>query len=228
METTMNSLEQKYTEAKAEWDAIENSPAPVFFVGAATCGRAAGAGDKAHALRAELADKNIQAKVLEVGCLGPCYLEPPVIVHKPGAPKVCYGNVTPEIVLDIPHHHALGNDPCGQWALGKLGEGTVDGIADLSEHPVMAKQVRRIFRNCGIIDPENLGHYLARDGYRGFLHALETGPEKTLEEVMKSGLRGRGGAGFPTAKKWEFCRNTPSDKRYLICNCSEGDPGFRS
>ena len=98
MEITMNSLEQKYTEAKAEWGTIEGSPVPVFFVGAATCGRAAGADEVLKALRDELAGKGIEAKVLEVGCLGPCYLEPLVIVHKPGAPRICYGNVTPESV----------------------------------------------------------------------------------------------------------------------------------
>lgn len=225
METVMNTPEQHYALAKAEWDAIEKSDCPVFFIGAATCGRAAGAGDVLKVLRDEIAAKGLQAKVVEVGCLGPCYLEPLVIVHKPGAPKICYGNVGPEKILDILHNHALGTDPCKQWALGKMDEGELDGIPNLSDHPVMHKQVRRIFRNCGIIDPENFNHYLAREGYRGFLHALEIGPEKTLEEVKQSGLRGRGGAGFPTFKKWEFCRNTPAEKRFLICNCSEGDPG---
>lgn len=221
----MNALEQKYAEATAEWQNIENSAFPVFFVGAATCGRAAGAGEVLKALRDEISRCEIQAQVIEVGCLGPCYLEPLVIVHKPGSPRICYGNVGPETMLDILHKHALGDDPCRQWAIGTVDEGCIDGIPALSDHPVMYNQVRRIFRNCGIIDPENVNHYLARDGYRGFVRALEIGPEKTLEEVKNSGLRGRGGAGFPTFKKWEFCRNTPSEKRYLICNCSEGDPG---
>ncbi|RKY08317.1 MAG: NADH-quinone oxidoreductase subunit NuoF, partial [Planctomycetota bacterium] len=79
--------------------------------------------------------------------------------------------------------------------------------------------------NCGIIDPENMEHSLARDGYRGFLRALEIGPDKTLEEVKASGLRGRGGAGFPTWRKWQFCRNSPGETKYLICNADEGDPG---
>ena len=74
-----------------------------------------------------------------------------------------------------------------------MEEGGAEGIPALADHPVMFNQVRRIFRNCGIIDPENFNHYLARNGYRGFLHALEIGPEKTLDEVRKSGLRGRGG-----------------------------------
>ncbi|HOH28822.1 MAG TPA: NADH-quinone oxidoreductase subunit F, partial [Candidatus Hydrogenedentes bacterium] len=221
----MNVLEQQYKEATAEWDRIEHSAVPVFFVGAATCGRAAGAGEVLQALRDEIAKVNIQAQVIEVGCLGPCYLEPLVIVHKPGAPRICYGNVGPQQIVTLLHKYALGGDPCPQWALGVMGDSEANGIPKLSEHPVMRHQVRRIFRNCGIIDPEKFTHYLARDGYRGFLHALEIGPEKTLEAVKNSGLRGRGGAGFPTFKKWEFCRNSPGEKRFLICNCSEGDPG---
>ncbi len=225
MESTMNALEQQYTAAKAEWNRLEHSESPVFFVGAATCGRAAGAGEVLSALRAEIARRHMEAQVIEVGCLGPCYLEPLVIVHKPGAPRICYGNVGPQQILSILDKHVLGDDPCAQWALGVLDDDQANGIPKLSDHAVMRHQVRRIFRNCGIIDPENFNHYLARDGYRGFLHALEIGPEKTLEEVKNSGLRGRGGAGFPTFKKWEFCRNSSGEKRFLICNCSEGDPG---
>ena len=221
----MNALGKKYADAVAEWEGIENSAVPVFFVGAATCGRAAGAGEVLDTLRAEIEKEGIEAQVIEVGCLGPCYLEPLVIVHKPGAPRICYGNIGPEKILDILYKHALGDDPCKQWAIGSMDDGIATDIPALSDHPVMFNQVRRIFRNCGIIDPENLNHYFARNGYRGFLHALEIGPEKTLDEVRKSGLRGRGGAGFPTFKKWEFCKNTPAEKRFLICNCSEGDPG---
>lgn len=224
-EATMNVLEQLYTDAKAEWDRLEHSDVPVFFVGAATCGRAAGAGEVLKTLRDEIDKNSIKAQVIEVGCLGPCYLEPLVIVHKPGAPRICYGNVGPQQIRDILHKHALGDDPCAQWALGVMDDAAANGIPKLSDHEVMRHQVRRIFRNCGIIDPENLNHYLARDGYRGFLQALEIGPEKTLEAVKASELRGRGGAGFPTFKKWEFCRNSPGEKRFLICNCSEGDPG---
>jgi NADH-quinone oxidoreductase subunit F len=221
----MKFLEQHYTEAIAEWRELDQSGRPLFFVGAATCGRAAGAGDVLQCLEEELAALKLDAKVIEVGCLGPCYLEPLVIVHKPGAPRICYGNVGPAEIKEILHKHVLGGDPCKQWALGRMDDGEANGIPSLHEHPVMYRQVRRIFSNCGIIDPANLKHYLARDGYRGFLRALEIGPEAVLEEVKNSGLRGRGGAGFPTFKKWEFCRNTPAEKRYLICNCSEGDPG---
>lgn len=220
-----NPLEQVYAEASEEWQRLEQSEQPVFFVGAATCGRAAGAGEVLDCLHEKIAQSQLPARVIEVGCLGPCFLEPLVIVQKPGAPQVCYGNVGAEEMASIFDRFVLGGDPCGQWALGKIGAEVLDGIPNLDEHPVMKRQVRRILRNCGLIDPENVRHYLARDGYRGFLHALEIGSDKTLEEVKNSGLRGRGGAGFPTWRKWEFCRNVPSETRYLICNADEGDPG---
>jgi NADH:ubiquinone oxidoreductase subunit F (NADH-binding)/ferredoxin len=148
-----------------------------------------------------------------------------VIVHKNGAPRVCYANIGPDEIIQILEKYVLGNDPCVQWALGKMTPGRLDGIKDFNEHPMMRRQVRNILRNCGLIDPENVHHYLARDGYRGFLQALEIGPDKTLEEVKKSGLRGRGGAGFPTWRKWQFCRDAPGGTKYLICNADEGDPG---
>ncbi|MHC4160401.1 MAG: NADH-quinone oxidoreductase subunit F, partial [Planctomycetota bacterium] len=221
----MSSLQQVTTKAQKQWQQLQESKTPVFFVGAATCGRAAGAADVLDCLKKKIKTKAIDVKVIEVGCLGLCYLEPIVIVHKPGVPRICYGNVGPEQVISILENHVLGDDPCSRWALGKMDEGKLDGIGDFNEHPMIRRQIRNILGKCGQIDPENINHYLANDGYKGFLRALQLGPDKTLEEVKASGLRGRGGAGFPTWQKWQFCRKTPSDKRYLICNADEGDPG---
>jgi len=221
----MTSLQQIYTEAQAKWRELQDSEVPVFFVGAATCGRAAGATEVLQRLRDHIEAKKIKALVVEVGCLGPCSFEPLVIVHKSGAPRVCYANVGPDEIIHILENHVLGDDPCAQWALGKMTPGQLKGVDDFNEHPLMRRQVRNILRNCGLIDPENVHHYLARDGYRGFLQALEIGPDKTLEEVKAAGLRGRGGAGFPTWRKWQFCRDVPEQTKYLICNADEGDPG---
>jgi len=221
----MTSLKQIYTEAQEQWRGLQESELPVFFVGAATCGRAAGATEVLQRLRDYIKARKIKAKVIEVGCLGPCSFEPLVIVHKSGAPRVCYANVGPDEIIHILENHVLGDDPCAQWALGKMTPGQLNGIDDFNEHPLMRRQVRNILRNCGLIDPENVHHYLARDGYRGFLQALEIGPDKTLDEVKEAGLRGRGGAGFPTWRKWQFCRDAPGQTKYLICNADEGDPG---
>ena len=221
----MTSLKQIYTQAQAQWRELQESELPVFFVGAATCGRAAGATEVLQSLRNHIKAGKINALVIEVGCLGPCSFEPLVIVHKSGTPRVCYANVGPDQIIHILENHVLGDDPCAQWALGKMTPGQLNGIEDFNEHPMMRRQVRNILRNCGLIDPENVHHYLARDGYRGFLQALEIGPDKTLEEVKTAGLRGRGGAGFPTWRKWQFCRDAPGQTKYLICNADEGDPG---
>lgn len=221
----MTRFNDVYARAQAEWAALESSPAPVFFVGAATCGVAAGAGEVIEALDGEIAKRGVDAKVVKVGCLGPCSLEPLVIVHKPGKPRVCYGPVDKKSAVRLLEAYVLGDDPCADMALGSISEGTVDGIGQFMEHPMLRGQVRRILGNCGQIDPENVAHYLARGGYRGFLKALEAGGDACLAEVKQAGLRGRGGAGFPTASKWEFCRKAPGDKKYLICNADEGDPG---
>jgi NADH:ubiquinone oxidoreductase subunit F (NADH-binding)/(2Fe-2S) ferredoxin/ferredoxin len=221
----MTSLQQLYTEAQTQWNELQEKELPVFYVGAATCGRAAGATEVLEHLRSYIKDKKIKASVVEVGCLGPCSFEPLVIVQKSGVPSVCYANVGPEKIIQILENHVLGDDPCAQWALGTMTPGQLNGINNFNEHPMMRRQVRNILRNCGQIDPENVHHYLARDGYRGFLQALEIGPDKTLEQVKEAGLRGRGGAGFPTWRKWEFCRDAPGQTKYLICNADEGDPG---
>ncbi|MCX6832216.1 MAG: 4Fe-4S binding protein [candidate division Zixibacteria bacterium] len=90
---------------------------------------------------------------------------------------------------------------------------------------MLRHQVRLVLRNCGFIDPEDIDHYLANDGYLGLATALGRSPEEVIAEVKEAGLRGRGGAGFPTYRKWEICRNAPGTDKYMICNCSEGDPG---
>jgi NADH-quinone oxidoreductase subunit F len=221
----MKSLEKHYTDALEQWQALQTSSVPVLYVGAATCGRAAGAGEVMARLQAEIRDKRIDAKLVEVGCLGLCCFEPMVVVHKPGSPQVCYGKVDPERIAAILENYVLGNDPCAKWALGTITPGEIKGISGFTEHPMMTGQVRHVLRNCGVIDPKELSHYLARDGFRGFLRALERGPDKTLKEVKTSGLRGRGGAGFPTWQKWQFCRAATGDAKYVICNADEGDPG---
>ena len=221
----MTTFQQACSEAQAKWQELEQSSVPVFRVGAATCGRAAGAQHVLERLRAEVREQGLGARIIEVGCLGPCFLEPLVLIEKPGLPGVWYANVGPGEMSSLVRRFVLGNDPCPEWALGRTGPGVIDGIGPIEEHPALRGQVRNVLRNCGLIDPENVHHYLARDGYRGFLRALDMDPEAVVAEVKASGIRGRGGAGFPTGHKWEFCRSTGVLPRYLICNADEGDPG---
>jgi len=221
----MNSLQDNYTNAAKIWQQLQENDLPVFYVGTATCGRAAGALEVLEHLHNHLKAKNIKAEVIEVGCLGPCFLEPLVIVQKDPTQRICYANVGPDQITQIVDKYILGSDPCAQWALGNMSSAVLEGITEFQKHPLIKSQIRNVLHNCGLIDPENVDHYLSQKGYQGFLHALEIGSDETLSIVKSSGLRGRGGAGFPTWKKWDFCRQTPGDTKYLICNADEGDPG---
>ena len=219
------TFEEIRSRAVAQWEELERSDKPRILVGAATCGRAAGAIVVIKAIEDELAKGNIEAIIIQVGCLGLCYTEPLVDIIKPGRPRICYGNVTPEIARELIQDYVVKDNPRPDLALGTLGEGSIDGIPRLFDLPMLKPQVRIALRNCGHIDPENIDHYIANGGYSGLVKALSMKPEEVIEEVKKSGLRGRGGAGFPTGRKWEFCRNAPGKERYLICNADEGDPG---
>jgi NADH-quinone oxidoreductase subunit F len=212
-------------EAIAEWQALQDSQKPRILVGAGTCSRAAGAEPVLAAIDKKLAEQNIDAIIIQVGCIGLCFAEPLVDIIKPGRPRICYGNVTPEIIPQLIEDYLVKDNPHPDLALGTIGDGDVDGIPKLFELPVLKPQVRIILRNCGFIDPTNINHYIANGGYSGLAKAIGMEPEAIIEEIKKSGLRGRGGAGFPTGRKWEFSRKSPGEEKYVICNADEGDPG---
>ena len=219
------SFEEIKEKAISQWKAIQNSPKPRILIGTATCGMAAGAEAILKALNEELAKNDVNADIIQVGCIGLCYAEPLIEVVKPGNPSVFYGNVTPETVAEIVKDWLAGDNPRPDLALGTRGEGTLEGIPQLFELPVLKPQVRVALRNCGNIDSTNIYHYIANGGYEGFLKALRMKPQEVIDEVKKSGLRGRGGAGFPTGNKWQFCHDAPGNIKYIVCNADEGDPG---
>jgi len=219
------SFEEIRCEARQQWWALQNSRQPVILIGTATCGRSAGALDVLEAFQKEMPLRGIDAHIVEVGCIGLCSAEPLVCISKPGQPSVCYGNVTPKRVVELIESYLVKGDCRADYALGVLAEEGVDGIGPLFETTFFKHQVRRTLGKCGVIDPSNLNHYLAHNGYGGLIRALEIGSEKVIEEVKKSGLRGRGGAGFPTWRKWQFCREAKADEKYMVCNADEGDPG---
>ena len=252
MSTT--TLERRRRRAAARWAALLASPRPVVYIGMGSCGLAAGAGDVHAAVRAHLDERGIDAEIVSVGCIGPCYLEPLLDVQLPGRTRLSYSNMTAELAVktldallagELPKRHLLGRfDPpdgdghlgAGQAAGGNghsaAGDGRPAGadgaFADLprfADHAMLKDQVRIVLRNCGVIDPEQLDHYLARGGYRAFESCLGQPWSDVVETVKASGLRGRGGAGFPTWLKWSKCREIDNDARNLICNADEGDPG---
>ena len=220
------NFEEIQTEAARRWQSLTSGDVPWIRIGTALCGKAAGADQVMAAINDELERHGIQAVVSEVGCLGVCYAEPLVDIGISNGSRLFYGNVTPSMVPAIVYSHLVRHEPVASLALGYMGERGLDGTADLSEHPMMKSQLRIALRNAGTVDPYDIYQYIAAGGY-GALHKAITRmtPEETLEEVNKSGLRGRGGAAFPTGTKWSFLARSPGPVKYILCNCEEGDPG---
>ncbi|NMC10540.1 MAG: NADH-quinone oxidoreductase subunit NuoF [Methanothrix sp.] len=216
-------------EAEEAWLELLQGDCPLICTGMSTCGISAQAADVRAAMEQELKAQGIDAKSMNVGCLGLCYAEPLVYIRIPGRPMVCYGNVTVKAGPDLIRDLFLGRNPkekaLGAMDLPEMKDLHHPNLPSIWDHPMIKPQVRIALRNCGIIDPEKIEHYIARGGYRALSKALGMSAEKVIEEVKASGLRGRGGAGFPTGMKWEFCRRSPGLEKYLICNADEGDPG---
>ena len=162
-----------------------------------------------------------EAKVILTGCFGLCALGPIVLVYPEGS---FYAEITVEDVVEIVEEHILK----GRVVERLLYHETVQEghIASLNETGFYKKQLRISLRNCGVIDPENIDEYIAFDGYEALVKCLtKLTPQKVIDEITKSGLRGRGGAGFPTGLKWAFAAREVSDVKYVCCNADEGDPG---
>jgi NADH:ubiquinone oxidoreductase subunit F (NADH-binding)/(2Fe-2S) ferredoxin/Pyruvate/2-oxoacid:ferredoxin oxidoreductase delta subunit len=220
----MNYASMK-SKAEKEWKALMNLPRPIIQIGMGTCGKAAGAENVLDSLSLTLKHMGVEYRMMEVGCIGMCYLEPLMALRKPGGPFILYGDLTPERAEEIVKAYLSNGDPIPKWAICTFGDGALDGVPRFSEHPMIRPQVRIALRNCGIIDPENIDHYIAQGGYEGLYKALQMKPEQVIREIKESGLRGRGGAGFPTGLKWEFAAKSEGKTKYFICNADEGDPG---
>jgi NADH-quinone oxidoreductase subunit F len=216
---TFDAIKQK---ADNNWQALYRDK-PVVMVGAATCGRAAGALDVLKAFREEIGKRKIDCPVIEVGCMGHCYAEPIVIISKPGFPPVCYGYVNPVIAERLVNEFILGENPCPEFVIGALEPN--DMLPSFQDFPRAQYEQKIILKNCGHIDPIEIGHYIANGGYAGLTKTLQKTPEEIIGEIKKSVLRGRGGAGFPTGEKWQLCREAKGRPKYIICNADEGDPG---
>ena len=221
----MNKLAKKIDSAKSKWEKLNDNRGPIVYIGAASCGRAAGALDLKERVKAFLDENKKPARIIEVGCIGPCYLEPLIDIKMPGQPRVSYSNVNAKMLGMILKSHFIDGAPHKKLALGHFGTDGFEGIPKFFDLPMLKPQVRIVLRNCGFIDPEEIDQYLAVDGYQGFMKALKTTPEDVIAVVRQAGMRGRGGAGFPTFRKWTVCREAPGEQKYLICNADEGDPG---
>ncbi|MGZ6292683.1 MAG: NADH-ubiquinone oxidoreductase-F iron-sulfur binding region domain-containing protein [Syntrophales bacterium] len=210
-------------QARIRWQEIWNDQVPVILVGTATCGRAAGALEVLQAIRDTVKKQNLNCLIYEVGCMGHCYAEPLVILRKPGFPSICYGRINPVLAENLINNFILSNDPCLEFVLGALEEN--DLVPSFSDFPRSKYEKQILLKNCGHINPEEIEHYIANGGYQSLAKALQMKSEDIISEVKRSKLRGLGGAGFPTGEKWDICRHSEGELKYLICNGDEGDPG---
>ena len=168
--------------------------------------------------KAGLSDK---VAVIERGCMGTCAVGPVVYVLPD---ETYYTEMTPERVKDVVQKHFIGGEPVTEYTFyDSIQKKRVSNIHDVA---FFRDQVRIALRNCGLIDVNCINSYVSKDGYLALAQILEKGDRmEVIENMKKSGLRGRGGAGFPTGVKWEAAYNEPGDEKYIICNADEGDPG---
>lgn len=211
-------------------------------VGAATCGMAKGAGKIIEALKYEVKKQKVKADVVLVGCNGLCYAEPIVEVIRAGKPRITYGKLSVEDVSELvksikagtfikdlvimrrdEEKSALKTESL-KYAKGRIPKAYA-AIKEYRRLPFYKNQMKLVSRNAGTICPEKIEEYVAMGGYASLAKVLTTmSPVDVIKEVSVSKLRGRGGAGFPTGVKWEACRKADGEKKYIVCNGSEGDP----
>jgi NADH:ubiquinone oxidoreductase subunit F (NADH-binding)/Pyruvate/2-oxoacid:ferredoxin oxidoreductase delta subunit/(2Fe-2S) ferredoxin len=202
---------------------------PKVFVGCGTCGLGAGAGSTLAQVKSYLHEKQIDADVVETGCIGLCAVEPIMDVSLPGFNRISLQNVTSDKVNDILDKVFQLEVPEQDMIMGQIeipGTKKWENVRMLNEHPFFAPQTRLVLKNCGIVDPVDINEYIARGGYKSYIKAINVhSPFEVCDIIEKSGLRGRGGGGFHTGRKWKFANSEESDQKYLICNADEGDPG---
>ena len=204
---------------------IDDTPGPKIQIGMASCGIAAGALETKAAFEEALVEYSIEASIRTVGCIGHCYAEPVVIIDHPdsGFPPIFYPEVTAGKARMLVNQFLVKNDPRFEHILGAMVENEmVPSVWDFARFNL---EKRIVTEKCGHVDPENIYEYIAMDGYTALASALSMPAEAIINEVKAAGLRGRGGAGFPTGKKWELAKAAPGDKKIVICNADEGDPG---
>ena len=205
---------------------------PKVTVGMATCGLAGGASAVFDTLNEELGKASSDAIIAQTGCMGFCEMEPIVEVFHPGKPRVLYKQVTAEKAAELAASIISGQVK-KEWALCTVDGSpdgasttTIKGIPRLEDLPFYQKQEKIALSRCGRVDPESLAEYIATGGYFTLWKVLDSvTADEVIVEIERSGLRGRGGAGFPTGRKWQFVRNAAGNRKFIICNADEGDPG---
>ena len=209
---------------------LVNHTNPVVLVGMGTCGLANGAKKVYDAFKEATKGLDQKVEIIPVGCVGYCAKEVIVDIKLPNHPRLSYSEVTPENVENIVNETIKNGRLVDDKVLGLYEsndeKNSWSAVENLNELPYFKKQKKIILENCGIIDPESIDQYLAKRGYSALSKVLNAmSQDEVIREVKDAGLRGRGGGGFPTGLKWELAKKSESDKKYIICNADEGDPG---
>jgi NADH:ubiquinone oxidoreductase subunit F (NADH-binding)/Pyruvate/2-oxoacid:ferredoxin oxidoreductase delta subunit/(2Fe-2S) ferredoxin len=216
------------TEVQEKLSVIDrtNTEKPLIYIGAGTCGLGAGAGETLKETQAYIKEHNIEAEIIEVGCIGLCSSEPLLDVQIPGYNRISFEKLTHDKVREV-LDSVFALELPKEGILGQFDQGHKKWDApNILDHSFFAPQERIVLKNCGLVDPVSIDEYIATGGYKPMLETLKSKNSlEVCEYVEASGLRGRGGGGFPTGTKWKFAYNTEADQKYLICNADEGDPG---
>jgi NADH-quinone oxidoreductase subunit F len=211
--------------AKARQQAFKEAPGPKIHIGMSTCGIASGALETRDAFARALEQHGLEARIHTVGCIGHCYAEPYVIIDHPdsGFPPIFYPEVTPGKARMITRFFLAEGDPRFEHVLGATAENEM--IPWVMEFSRFNQEKRVVMEKCGRIDPEDIYDYIADGGYSALEAVLQRTPQEVIDEVKAAGLRGRGGAGFPTGEKWQLAADALQSSKLVICNADEGDPG---
>jgi NADH-quinone oxidoreductase subunit F len=215
-----NTMREK---AQSNRDVFRGKSLPIIHIGMASCGIASGALETKTAFEETLAERKIDARIHPVGCIGHCYGEPVVIIENPGFPPIFYQQVTPGKARMLVKSFLEEGDPLFEHLLGAMEEN--DLIPSVKDFPRFNQETRAVMEQCGLIDPEDIDDYIAGGGYSALVKSLQLTPADVIKEIKEAGLRGRGGAGFPTAQKWALAVAAEAEEKIVICNGDEGDPG---
>jgi NADH:ubiquinone oxidoreductase subunit F (NADH-binding)/(2Fe-2S) ferredoxin len=221
-----------------------NNDSAKIYVHMGTCGIASGAAEVLESLKKNLKENDFKsAKIIKTGCAGICSKEPLITVAMPGQEPIVYEKMDDKKVERVVKEHVVSGKVVKDFAFARgmeaeikeriaskgapAGQKVIDGsIPGIEEIPFFKLQEQRVMRNRAVIDPNNIEHYIGRDGYQGLIKALsDMTSEDILKTVLDSGIRGRGGAGFPTGLKWKFAAQAKNSIKYVLCNADEGDPG---